>query len=73
MESSLYQQYLFIFYFIFLPLCYFNFKKTWRSCVIKCNAAYDFEEPFSGSKLGLGKEYLLLISTHLQFLNLMSS
>ena len=41
--------------------------------MIKCNAAYDFEEHISGSKLGLGKEYLLLISTHLQFLNLMSS
>lgn len=26
----------------------------------------------SGSKLGLGKEYLLLISTHLQVFNLMS-
>ena len=41
--------------------------------MIKCNEAYDFEEPFSGSKLGLGKEYILLISTHLQFFKLISS
>lgn len=41
--------------------------------MIKCNEEYDFEESFSMSKLGPGKEYLLLISTHLQFFDLMSS